>query len=102
MYYWGLISQTNSPCQGLYAHVLHHPSEVLGERYVRISWVWINIHKAWEMLLSLATFYLAMQYIEGKNREKKPTQILPHAEQFIGHHYTHVPIPKNSNTGANR
>ena len=24
MYYWGLISQLNSPCQGLCAHVLHY------------------------------------------------------------------------------
>lgn len=27
--------------------------------------------------------------------EKRPTQILPHAEQFISHHHTHVPIPGN-------
>lgn len=41
-----------------------------------------------------------MQYVEGKNREKRPTQILPHAEQFISHHHTHVPIPGNSNSEA--
>lgn len=30
--------------------------------------------------MSLATFYLAMQNVEGTNKEKRPTQILPHAE----------------------
>lgn len=49
-------------------------------------------------LLVLVLFYLPMQYMKERISRKKPTKILPHAEQFICHHHTHVSIPKNSNT----
>lgn len=41
MYHWGLISQLNSPCQGLCAHVLHYTIHLrcYAVRYVKISWV---------------------------------------------------------------